>query len=176
MSAFAPTESNAPWQFEWKRPRLAKSVAVEHDSRLKGMVSIDCKSARLTPAEACSIIDHIRQKSVSCHNKTPIEKQDGDVNKEHDRMKWEDLESSSDEEDGFDTHKYDNSKSQEDDYVLTITILASEMSVKLFESLQDHDLSKSGGANEHLIADSIYLEVTKNSTKIGDSNNEDFDG
>ncbi len=162
-----PSDPNVPWQLRWKRPKLVESL---HDVQLDGMIPIDSKSARLTADEACSIIEYVNNPS---NNIDPLE-EEGTKNYHFDttkdKMKWEDLESSSDEDED-DTFNRD--RPQEEQYLLTVTILASEASVKLLETLQDKNFLIGGDAKELLPADSIYLEVVKDSSTFLDQNSED---
>jgi len=164
--------SGIPWQFRWKRPRLAKSIATSNRERLRGMTTVECKSARLAATEVASILESVR--GCLSNNDGPTKRASSSHFEE--AMKWEDLESSSDEEDKNEENEAINHEHNED-YVLTVTILASATSVKLYESIRNEVSSLNLDTNYDLFlaADTVYLEVVKDSSYIIDTHGNDSD-
>ncbi len=166
---------SAPWQFQWKRPRLAIPVSPDtlrqNERRLHGSVPIECKSARLTTAEARCIFKYlskIKQRDVV------DEKVDKSIGYENHDMEWEDL---SDDDHGMQKDKVcniQNQNAENEDYVLSVTILASEASVKVLRDLQQNNLAAKGRVDELLPADTIYMQVIKDSSRIIDSKYDEF--
>lgn len=151
-----PSESEPvkPWQFDWKRPRLAKPTSTEDSHQLHGAIPIECKSARLTSQEAHSILRCIHlgscEKSSLKISNNYEDVQNDEFNTE---VLWDDQDSSS--------------KEIEDEiYILTVTILASKASVTTLQILQEKGLVKAGSAVDLLPADTILIEVNRDVSKI----------
>lgn len=165
---------SAPWQFQWKRPRLAIPVSTDtlrqNERRLRGSVPIECKSARLTTAEAQSVFKYL---SEIKQNNVVGEKGDKSISIEND-IEWEDL---FDDDHGMQKDKSGNIQNQNvenEDYVLSVTILASEASVNVLRDLQQNNLATKGRVDELLPADTIYMQVIKDSSRIIDSKFDEF--
>ncbi len=159
-----PLESYVPWQYKWQRPKLIEATRNEDESLLQGMVTIESKSARLTPAETRLILEklNLAQSVRSERSGTDFwEKKNGN------NMKWEDLESSSDEETN-DCEELPHTKKQKIDGVqciLSVSILASKKSIECMEYVQKHG---ERDIDQTIVADCVYLEVVRDSTSTSD--------
>ena len=136
----------APWQYKWKRPRIAEAKPFQpysYENQLRDKIPINTASARLTKDEISTLLQH--------------EHQDKEQYTGSARMKWEDLESESDEEEG----RFNDDLS--DEFILMVTIFAAKSLVKLLQSKRRPD-------EQVLVpADTILLEVIRDSHRIDDS-------
>lgn len=163
--------TNIPWQFQWQRPKLVESTKNERDPILDGMITIESKSARLTSEETRTILDMMIQ---SDGDGNVTSKQFDKSNRENETdMKWEDLESSSDDDNEERLSDISHNIDPDDHCILSVSILASKNSVQFVEYLQQNEVKD---IDKNIAADAIYLEVIKDSVQMRDeSKSDDFD-
>jgi hypothetical protein len=138
-------DAQVPWQYKWKRPRLAETKSLhqhKHTKQLQDKIPINTTCARLTKDEIGILLLH--------------EHPDKESKRSAKRMKWEDLESESDEEE----EKYNDTV--HDEYMLSVTIFATVSVAKLLQS------ERSPGEQVIVPADTILVEVIRDSYRIND--------
>ena len=218
-----------PWQYDWKRPILSSSGNDSNEeegvtttsSGGGGMIPIDCKSIRLTSGEIQSILELINNNDcdddangngngkATTSSKMRKKKQTKDLHWDVD----------DDDDDGDDkgkaiqtgppqgiqrsinNEKVNDQNCHERQYMLTVTLFASESSVQLFKMLQEKNLIKGGittttaaatsttlhpnssnNGNDHktldiheiLPADTIQIEIIQDSFQLPPSMAENF--
>ncbi len=146
------SERQVPWQFKWKRPKVAQAKSTKRtttNEKLKDKIPIGTSSARLRQEEINTILEEFISGIPSYNNEN-----EGDNSHNTPRMKWEDLESESDEEGNMNT----NALAGREEYIVTVTLYASRAFVNLMQSR----------SNEEVLvpADSVLLEVVKDSHEV----------
>lgn len=134
---------------------MAQTKSTKHTSdQLKNKIPIGTSSARLHRDEINIILkDYLGLASPRTVG------DDMNMNARNtSRMKWEDLESESDEEGGdMNTNILDN----QEEYIVTVTLFSSSSFVNLMQSRSD------GDEKVLIPADSLLLEVVKDSYQVG---------
>jgi len=114
-----------------------------YEKQLQDKITINTTSARLTKDEIDTLLHHEHRQDKKAKNSAR-------------RMKWEDLESESDEEEVKDNDTI------RDEYMLTVTIFATKSFAKLLQS------KRSPGEQIIVPADTILVEVIRDSHRIND--------